>query len=241
MNIPFISKITKQKTNYETKNNTIFPYDIFEDAPKCHNLQKDISLLIVADLHGIFERVENRPPVFDNEYDACIILGDCTYDDILNVKRFWGDRPIYGVLGNHDDKQLFVETGVINLNEKVTEIAGLKFAGIEGCLKYKPHQPGYTEKSGAEMIETLGPADILISHSLPLGADERYTSKNNIHSGSKFVAKYVCDKGVPVVICGHNHTHFVKQLPNGTMVCECCHIHNLKIGKDGTVQMAKIL
>lgn len=165
-----------------------------------------------------------------DEYDACIIVGDCTYSDIQNIKYFWGDKPIYGVLGNHDDKNLFIETGIIDLNGKNTEIAGLKVAGIEGCVKYKSHQPGYTEEEGMEMIKYLEDADILISHALPYGTDKSH--KTGVHSGSKFVEKYIYDRRIPLVICGHNHKVFTKEMSNGTLLYECCGIHNLYINKN---------
>ncbi len=66
--------------------------------------------------------------------------------------------------------------GVVNADQEVVEAAGLRIAGLGGCVRYRqgPHQ--YTQRQYAARARRLvrkarsaGPVDVLLTHAPPLG------------------------------------------------------------------------
>lgn len=66
--------------------------------------------------------------------------------------------------------------GLVNADQQVVEAAGLRIAGLGGCVKYRsgPHQ--YTQREYAARSSRLlrrarstGPVDVLLTHAPPLG------------------------------------------------------------------------
>jgi 3',5'-cyclic AMP phosphodiesterase CpdA len=66
--------------------------------------------------------------------------------------------------------------GVINADQQVVEAAGLRIAGLGGCVKYRPGPNQYTQREYRRRAGRLlrrarsgGPIDVLLTHAPPLG------------------------------------------------------------------------
>ncbi len=105
------------------------------------------------------------------------------------------DAPMVFVPGNHDpeitsarqrrngtwtDGGIVCDAprphGVVNADQRVVEAAGLRIAGLGGCVRYRqgPHQ--YTQrqyhgraKKLLRRARSTGPVDVLLTHAPPLG------------------------------------------------------------------------
>lgn len=102
--------------------------------------------------------------------------------------------PVAFVPGNHDPATELPRSetglawaeeepgprGVLNLDRRVTTVAGLRVAGLGGCVRYNdgPHQ--YTQRqfarAGRRMMRAAGqgaPVDVLLTHAPPSGLGDR--------------------------------------------------------------------
>ena len=137
------------------------------------------------------------------------------------ITKYIDKSKIVGVLGNHDDKDLYSLFGIPCLHNTIMEINNIKISGINGCDKYKQNQIGLTEKEGMELVDKLPRVDILLTHALPKNVDMKYmNNENNIHSGSSFINKYVYKNTPLAVLSGHNHHYFFGKMINGTKIYE---------------------
>lgn len=66
--------------------------------------------------------------------------------------------------------------GVVHADQEVVEAAGLRIAGLGGCVKYRPGPHQYTQRQYAGRAARLlrkarrrGPVDVLLTHAPPLG------------------------------------------------------------------------
>ena len=66
--------------------------------------------------------------------------------------------------------------GVVNADQAVVEAAGLRIAGLGGCVKYRPGPNQYTQDQYTRRCLRLvrraraaGPVDVLLTHAPPLG------------------------------------------------------------------------
>lgn len=66
--------------------------------------------------------------------------------------------------------------GAVNADQQVVEAAGLRIAGLGGCVRYKPGPHQYTQSQYAARARRLlrrakrgGPVDVLLTHAPPLG------------------------------------------------------------------------
>jgi len=104
------------------------------------------------------------------------------------------DAPVVFVPGNHDpeihrpwrSRDPFTADGVLrdgprphgatNADQRVVEAAGLRIAGLGGCVRYKPGPHQYTQSQYDGRARRLlrrskrgGPVDVLLTHAPPLG------------------------------------------------------------------------
>jgi len=65
--------------------------------------------------------------------------------------------------------------GADNADLRVVEAAGLRIAGLGGCVQYRPGPHQYTQRQYARRVRRLiwrargGPVDVLLTHAPPLG------------------------------------------------------------------------
>jgi 3',5'-cyclic AMP phosphodiesterase CpdA len=105
------------------------------------------------------------------------------------------DAPLVFVPGNHDQAVehsrrsrdgTYAADGMIwdgprphgatNADERVVEAAGLRIAGLGGCVRYKPGPNQYTQREYDRRARRLlrrakraGPVDVLLTHAPPFG------------------------------------------------------------------------
>jgi Icc-related predicted phosphoesterase len=67
-------------------------------------------------------------------------------------------------------------SGATNADGRVIEAAGLRIAGLGGCVRYKPGPNQYTQREYHRLARQLlrrtrrgGPVDVLLTHAPPLG------------------------------------------------------------------------
>lgn len=147
-----------------------------------------VTTLVVAD-----EVASNLQLTTLRDIDPGLVLcaGDLPWDYLEWIASSI-DCPVVFVPGNHDpaissgsDSVWSLEDrwsegprpqGVIHADQRVVEAAGLRIAGLGGCVKYRsgPHQ--YTQRQYAGRAGRLvrrarrrGPVDVLLTHAPPLG------------------------------------------------------------------------
>jgi predicted MPP superfamily phosphohydrolase len=142
-------------------------------------------------LHALVERVR------ETEYDLCVITGDfraSTYGDYrpavdaMAGLRMHIDRPVYGVLGNHDFIEMVPDLEDLDmrilLNESVTLEQGdarIHLAGID--------DPHYYRADNLEKAADAIPEDavsILLAH-------------------SPEIYRHAAHAGFDLMLCGHTH------------------------------------
>jgi uncharacterized protein len=116
------------------------------------------------------------------DVDCVISCGDLPIGYMEYVTSML-NMPCYYVRGNHDlyevsDKNTVKHApeGWIDLNQKIVRSAGIRMAGLEGCLQYKPHAPcQYTQNEQwmrASLLATkmiFSKPDIFVAHAPPFG------------------------------------------------------------------------
>ena len=126
--------------------------------------------------------------------ELVLAAGDLPWD-YLEYLADSVDAPMLFVPGNHDPEVgraragrngVYTSGGVpcdsprprgmTNLDQQVVEAAGLRVAGLGGCVRYRPGANQYTQREYAararrmlRRARTRGPVDILLTHAPPLG------------------------------------------------------------------------
>lgn len=180
------------------------------------------NILVIADTHGRLKfHVDDLREITERKrIDICVLLGDIfdgtDFDIIFNYLP--ENVKIIGIKGNHDEDDVLKKNNIIDIDNKVIEIEGIKFAGMEGCVADKENRIGpVSEAEGFYKYENLEYADILISHAPPYRTTY-HTDKS--HIGSKYISDYIYKHNVPICIHGHTHEVNTKTLSNGTIIYE---------------------
>ena len=119
--------------------------EMLKQYGKCSPLQTPLpKWLFISDTHNIF-RTEELNNVNLSMYQSVILLGDHSMTDLEKITNtIPKDIPIYGVLGNHDDKlqyemfNRFSKRQIQHIGNTVTDIDGVKVAAFDGAFRYKP-------------------------------------------------------------------------------------------------------
>ena len=124
--------------------------------------------------------------------------------------------PLLYVPGNHDPDDMAVPGGE-SIDGRIVERGGLRFAGLGGCLRYKPegrHQ--YTENEMGLRTAALLPTvllartlrgrglDVLVTHAPPRGVHE---GPDRVHQGFVALRTFVHWARPHVMVHGHSHIH----------------------------------
>ena len=178
-------------------------------------LPNRIKLLIIADTHNALDEDELISIINEHpNYNACLLLGDHSDNDIQKVLKYISKDKIYALLGNHDFDYIS-NYGLNNLNGQITYINGIRLLGIQGSFKYKPVSfPSFTQEDSIRFLLDKEPVDILVSHDGPFD-DEMIN--NPAHQGLFGITYYLFKNRVKYNIHGHLHEDFDKTLENGTI------------------------
>lgn len=182
-----------------------------ENLPTNH-----VRLLIITDTHNcLYYDQESVEKIKNAKYDVCLILGDISNSDIIEILKFVPYDKIYGLLGNHDGLDRFEESKIRSLNGKVITVNNVRIAGLQGSHRYKTGDYGmHTHEESIQIADEMPPADILVSHDRPFIKD----NNDNVHDGLKGVTYYCYKNHVKFEIHGHLHEESEEILKNGTRV-----------------------
>ncbi|EKD65471.1 MAG: metallophosphoesterase [uncultured bacterium] len=139
-----------------------------------------------------------------SQCDVLVSTGDLSFFDFAGLADIQNKKPAFGVYGNHDSGNYMESLGIINLHNRVYELAGYKWGGFQGCIEYKDSPLMYAEEEAKLWAETFPHVDILLLHSGPKGMLDDLSDK--IHSGSESVRNYVLMKKPKYVFVGHQYS-----------------------------------
>ena len=182
-------------------------------------IERSYNVLCFSDL-GIFDEEKKdqiTSAMNSHKISLIVLLGDMGDDEfLLRIKQLASGIRIVGVLGNHDDFDLYERFEIENINGQVVEHDGVKLAGLEGSIRYKDSEfPSYTQDESIILSSQLTAADILISHTSPVNI---HTHKGVSHMGLQGITNYL-ERYRPLLnLHGHQHTNVYSILPYGTAV-----------------------
>lgn len=162
-----------------------------------------LKVLAIADLH-YWEECEIRR-IDGLEYDCCCLLGDIPEDAINAIKKRV-NKPIFGVLGNHDTYSTLANCGIQNIGKTSVTVNGVVLAGMSGSHRYKFGEmyPMLTQAESILEAALVPPCDILISHDTAFHAMKR---RDKAHCGLKGISKYIKTCKPKLNIFGHYHVN----------------------------------
>lgn len=120
-----------------------------------------------------------RSRVRDLRVDLVLAAGDLPWDYLESLVSLLG-VPAAFVPGNHDPQigsdGAAGPRGLINLDAHVGDVAGLRIAGLGGCVRYNDGAHQYTQKEydrrASRLVKSVRgtePVDVLLTHAPPLG------------------------------------------------------------------------
>lgn len=221
-------KIFDNKTKLIMEKN--FEDELLSKYGNCIERKKyNIKILFITDTHNCLtydvETLNFIKSVKD--YDYCILLGDHSANDLVEILKIVPKDKICGVLGNHDSWEKYKEYSINNIDGKVIEVKGIKIAGIGGSFKYKNSEQYalYTHEESIEIANKIKQADILISHDRPFIED----THDDAHDGLKGITECIYRNHIPLHIHGHLHEDSEEILKNGTKSIGLYKVKVLKI------------
>jgi Icc-related predicted phosphoesterase len=178
-----------------------------------------MNILAIADLHCYtLNEIDNLFRVNKNNIDVIVWLGDNDNYVIKKMKQKYNDIPHIGILGNYETYDNLTKNHIENIDKIKTEINGISFVGLSGCCKNnnKNFRYGYTQKDSIITTLMMPKADIIISHTSPMGI---HISKNDdFHCGLIGISDYIKLHSPRLCIHGHQHINKNTLLKNGTLV-----------------------
>lgn len=133
-----------------------------------------VRVLAVSDEEVLSVRSRAR----DLAVDLVLAAGDLPWDYLEGVASTV-DAPAAFVPGNHDPGISATSAGprgFVNVDERIVTIAGLRVAGLGGCVRYNGGTHQYTQQQYDRRARTMlqharddAPVDVLLTHAPPLG------------------------------------------------------------------------
>jgi Icc-related predicted phosphoesterase len=110
--------------------------------------------------------------------DLVLAAGDLPWDFLESIVSALGVPGAY-VPGNHDPRigrgTPKSPRGMLSVDDQVREVAGLRIAGLGGCVRYNTGHHQYTQQEYDRRARRLvkiargAPVDVLLTHAPPLG------------------------------------------------------------------------
>lgn len=134
-----------------------------------------VRVLAIADEE---HQVPGVQAIRDLRPDLVLSAGDLPWSLLEHVAAAV-DVPVLYVPGNHDpviDRRHPGPTGATCVDGLVVEAAGLRVAGLGGCVRYRPGPHQYTQAEYADRVRALCrraeravPVDVVLTHAPPSG------------------------------------------------------------------------
>ena len=117
-----------------------------------------------------------RSRAADLEVDLILSAGDLPWDYLEELVSIASAPAVY-VPGNHEPPEAVAGAspkGMVSADERVVEVAGLRVAGLGGCVRYNRGSHQFTQdqhRARARQLVALagGPVDVVLTHAPPLG------------------------------------------------------------------------
>lgn len=134
--------------------------------------------------------------------DVVVCAGDLFSGDIAELAEL--RIPKVGFYGNHCDGKYFDALRIGNLHLRCVVVDGVRFGGVEGCVRYKPDGSDilYTQAQYRAMIAALPPVDVLVTHCPPAGINDH---ADPAHRGITALRAWVDAHRPAVMIHGHTY------------------------------------
>lgn len=133
--------------------------------------------------------------------DAVVCLGDLEQWAIQGLAGV--TVPKVGVYGNHDWAYMDA-LGIVDLHLRATRIGDLVFAGVEGCVRYKPGARfQYEQEEIVAAVASWPRVDVVLTHCPPFGVNDDPTDP--AHIGWVGLRQYV-ERCEPAWLL-HGHTY----------------------------------
>jgi predicted phosphodiesterase len=192
--------------------------------------------------------------------ELILACGDLPFDYLDGLMNAL-DIPLVFVPGNHDPDVSGYRSarngltlraglparppwpdGAVNADGRVVDVAGLRVAGLGGCLRYGPGPNQYTDRQQAlRAVRLRGVArwrrlrddrgvDVLLTHAPPRGVGD---GDDRPHRGFSALPGLARALGPAVLLHGHVHpygAHVPPVLLHATTVCNVTGWHLLDIG-----------
>lgn len=161
-----------------------------------------MKLLVLADTEPEWRSIPEE--VASACADAVITVGDLSGGWLERAGLQDVSVPKLGVYGNHCDGQYLERLGVTNLHLLRTEVHGVSFSGLQGCVRYKARGRDilYTQDEYTEMVSALPSAQVLVTHCPPAGINDHADAA---HVGITALRNWVADHRPSCVIHGHTY------------------------------------
>lgn len=177
-----------------------------------------MKILGIADLHGFtLDEIEKIYRLNPNNIDLVAWLGDNDSYVIKNIKEHLDKVNHIGVLGNYETHDNLTENGILNINRRFIKEQELSFVGFEGCYKEDNDNRwvyGYSQKQSITTAFKLPKADVVLSHTSPMGVNQNKPE----HPGLIGISDYIKIHKPRLVLHGHQHINKTTLLNNGTLV-----------------------
>lgn len=172
-------------------------------------LIRPLRLAVIADDDNIVL------PSTSYHVDVLLSLGDVHPFTVERVANFFMPDRILAVSGNHDSPYTHWPHWVEHVHGRIVEAFGLRFGGLDGCWRYKKTGAFlFTQEEARSVMQSMPPADVLISHNSPAGYHER---DRVTHQGFESLTEYV-DRYAPALLL-HGHQHLdVQTRRKGTLI-----------------------
>ena len=172
-----------------------------------------LNALVIADRQPQVDLLEL---VDRSAVELVITLGDLSRHHLASLADV--DLPKIGVYGNHCAGDYLEDLGFLNLHRTTTMIAGVTFAGVEGCVRYKqdPDAIMYTQAEYRDMLAELPPVDVIISHCPPKGIND--APADPAHQGIDALRDYLHTARPKALLHGHTYRNPPRRTSGATEI-----------------------
>lgn len=187
-------------------------------------------ILAIADIEDdlLTSMLSNRSM---GRFDLVVSCGDLG-PSYLDFVATMANAPLLYVRGNHDVgyEDSFVMGGT-NLDGRVVEVCGLRFAGLEGSLDYRRGIVGYSQSEMRSKVVKLGlrsaltgGIDVLVTHAPARGYGDLPDEPHQGFDAFNGLLNWVHPK---MMLHGHVHTDYgliqrERAHPSGTRLLNVC-------------------
>jgi Icc-related predicted phosphoesterase len=146
------------------------------------------------------------PTVLPTDVDAVLWLGDLEPAWVEPIRGI--AVPRLGIHGNHDAPGVLDAFGVEDVHLRLSRLGPLTVTGFQGSPRYtRGGMFQSTEKEAGRQIERLPAADVLLTHTPPLGVNDE--PDDPAHTGFAALRAWVDSHRPRWLLHGHTHPRAV--------------------------------